>query len=45
MKAALWSFDHLDPLSYNVIIADPAPRFETWSAAGENKSRRRSMIV
>jgi len=33
-----WPFDPLDPLSYDVILADPATRFETRSAAGEGKS-------
>lgn len=33
-----WPFGDLAPLSYDVILADPATRFETWSAAGEGKS-------
>jgi N6-adenosine-specific RNA methylase IME4 len=33
-----WRFDPLCPLSYDVIIADPATRFETYSAAGAGKS-------
>ncbi len=33
-----WPFDGLAPLSYDVILADPATRFETWSTAGEGKS-------
>jgi N6-adenosine-specific RNA methylase IME4 len=35
---AAWPFANLAPLSYDVIIADPATRFETYSAAGESKS-------
>jgi N6-adenosine-specific RNA methylase IME4 len=33
-----WPFGDLIPLSYDVILADPATRFETWSPAGEGKS-------
>ena len=33
-----WPFADLAPLSYDVIIADPATRFETRSKAGEGKS-------
>lgn len=33
-----WPFGDLMPLSYDLILADPATRFETWSAAGEGKS-------
>lgn len=33
-----WAFGDLPPLSYDVILADPATRFETWSSAGEGKS-------
>ena len=33
-----WPFEPLAPLSYDVILADPATRFETWSKAGEDKS-------
>lgn len=33
-----WYFDPLTPLSYDVLMADPATRFETWSKAGEDKS-------
>ncbi len=33
-----WPFGTLNPLSYDLILADPATKFETWSAAGEGKS-------
>lgn len=33
-----WPFGDLAPLSYDLILADPATRFETRSAAGEAKS-------
>jgi len=33
-----WPFEPLTPLSYDVILADPATRFETYSAAGAGKS-------
>lgn len=33
-----WPFQSLTPLSYDVLIADPATRFETYSAAGQSKS-------
>lgn len=33
-----WPFGSIPPLSFDVILADPATRFETWSNAGENKS-------
>ena len=33
-----WPFADLTPLRYDVILADPATRFETWSSAGEGKS-------
>lgn len=33
-----WPFDPFPALSYDAILADPATRFETWSAAGEKKS-------
>jgi len=33
----VWPFDPLPPLSYDVILADPATRFETYSAAGAGK--------
>ncbi len=33
-----WPFDALAPLSYDLILADPATRFETYSAKGEGKS-------
>ena len=33
-----WPFGALAPLSYDVILADPATRFETFSAKGEGKS-------
>jgi N6-adenosine-specific RNA methylase IME4 len=33
-----WPFHDLPPLSYDVILADPATRFETYSKAGEGKS-------
>jgi N6-adenosine-specific RNA methylase IME4 len=33
-----WLFGDLTPLSYDVILADPATRFETRSKAGEGKS-------
>lgn len=33
-----WPFDPYPPMSYDVILADPATRFETWSTAGEGKS-------
>lgn len=33
-----WPFGSIPPLSFDVILADPATRFETWSAAGEDKS-------
>jgi N6-adenosine-specific RNA methylase IME4 len=33
-----WPFNSLTPLSYDVILADPATRFETYSAAGQGKS-------
>lgn len=35
---SLWPFPDLSPLSYDLILADPATRFETWGAAGEEKS-------
>ncbi len=33
-----WPFGNLNPMSYDLILADPATRFETWSTAGESKS-------
>ena len=33
-----WPFDPLMPLSYDVLLADPATRFETYSPAGAGKS-------
>ena len=33
-----WPFGDLPPLSYDVILADPATNFETYSAAGQGKS-------
>lgn len=33
-----WPFGDLAPLSFDVILADPATRFETWGKAGEGKS-------
>jgi len=33
-----WPFGALQPLSYDVILADPATRFETYSAKGAGKS-------
>lgn len=33
-----WPFASLQPLSYDVILADPATRFQTYSAAGQGKS-------
>lgn len=33
-----WPFAGMLPLTYDVIIADPPTRFETFSAAGEGKS-------
>lgn len=33
-----WPFGDLLPLSYDLVLADPATRFETWSAKGEGKS-------
>ncbi|HEX7852083.1 MAG TPA: MT-A70 family methyltransferase [Sphingobium sp.] len=33
-----WPFGDLSPLSFDVILADPATRFETYSAKGEGKS-------
>jgi N6-adenosine-specific RNA methylase IME4 len=33
-----WPFGELSPLSYDLILADPATRFETYSAKGEGKS-------
>lgn len=33
-----WPFGSIPPLSFDVILADPATRFETWSNAGEDKS-------
>lgn len=33
-----WPFGSIPPLSFDVILADPATRFETWSDAGEDKS-------
>lgn len=33
-----WAFHDLRPLSYDVILADPATRFETFSEKGEGKS-------
>lgn len=33
-----WPFGTLTPLSYDVILADPATRFETYSDKGEEKS-------
>lgn len=33
-----WPFGDLSPLSFDVILADPATRFETYSAKGEAKS-------
>jgi N6-adenosine-specific RNA methylase IME4 len=33
-----WPFLPFPALSYDVIIADPATRFETWGVAGEGKS-------
>lgn len=33
-----WPFGSLPPLSYDVILADPATRFETYSDAGAGKS-------
>lgn len=33
-----WPFDGLPPLSYDLVLADPATRFETFSAKGEGKS-------
>lgn len=33
-----WPFGALPPLSYDLILADPATRFETYSDKGEDKS-------
>ena len=33
-----WPFGDLTPLSFDVILADPATRFDTWSDAGQGKS-------
>ncbi|MCE7797873.1 DNA methyltransferase [Sphingobium sufflavum] len=33
-----WPFGELQPLGYDLILADPATRFETYSAKGEGKS-------
>lgn len=33
-----WPFGNLNPMSYDLILADPATRFETWSTAGDSKS-------
>ena len=33
-----WPFGAIAPLSYDVILADPATRFETYSEKGEEKS-------
>ncbi|MBY0392084.1 MAG: DNA methyltransferase [Novosphingobium sp.] len=33
-----WPFGSIPPLSFDVILADPATRFETWSDAGKEKS-------
>lgn len=33
-----WPFGDLHPLRYDLILADPATRFETFSAKGEDKS-------
>lgn len=33
-----WPFGNLPPLGFDLILADPATRFETRSAAGEGKS-------
>lgn len=38
MSTGAWPFGELQPLSYDVILADPATRFETYSAAGAGKS-------
>lgn len=38
MSDAAWPFGVLAPLSFDVILADPATRFETWGAGGEGKS-------
>ena len=32
-----WPFGDLPPLSYDVILADPATKFQTFSAAGQGK--------
>lgn len=32
-----WPFENLTPLSYDVILADPATKFQTFSAAGQGK--------
>lgn len=33
-----WPFNHLKPLSFDLIMADPAWLFENWSEAGEGKN-------
>lgn len=33
-----WPFGDLAPLSFDVVLADPATRFQTYSAAGQGKS-------
>lgn len=33
-----WPFDHLRPLSYGVILADPPWRYSNWSEKGERKN-------
>lgn len=35
---ATWPFTPLTPYAYDLILADPATKFETWSAKGEAKS-------
>lgn len=35
---SIWPFVGLPPLSYDLVMADPATRFETFSARGEGKS-------
>ena len=34
----IWPFGDLAPLSFDILLADPATRFETRSAAGQGKS-------
>lgn len=36
----MWPFGAMDPLSYDVIMADPPWSFENWSAAGEKKNAK-----